>query len=136
MNTDDLRTHIDQASGRLLALEMASDRLDAAALAAIDADTALRTAKATLDDWEAVLLLEAQRVGALDGSNETIRKAQARGYRAASADWAEATAAHENATVSAARARQEADSAAARYTVAKEALRLHTAILGILGRGL
>ena len=133
---DDLRFSIDDAKLALGRLESEARDLDAAATQAIDADTALRQAKATLDDWEAMLLLEAQRVGALDGSNETIRKAQFRGYRAASADWAEAAAAHENATVSAARARQAAESAAARYSVAKEAVRLHVALVGLLGGGL
>lgn len=133
---DDLRFSIDDATLALGRLEAAARDLDTAAVAAIDADTALRQAKATLDDWEAVLLLEAQRVGALDGSNETIRKAQARGYRAASADWTEATAAHEHATVSAARARQAAESAGARYTVAQEAVRLHVALVSLLARGL
>lgn len=133
---DDLRFSIDDAKLALGRLESAARDLDAAAQEAIDADAALRQAKATLDDWDAVLLLEAQRVGALDGSNETIRKAQARGYRAASADWTEATAAHENATVSAARARQAAESAAARYSVAQESVRLHVALVSLLARGL
>ena len=133
---DELRFSIDEAKLALGRLESAARDLDTAAVAAIDADAALRQAKATLDDWDAVLLLEAGRLGVLDGKNAETRDAQFRGYRAASADWTEATAAHENATVSAAQARQAAESAAARYTVAKEAVRLHVALIGMLGRGL
>ena len=133
---DELRFSIDEAKLALGRLESAARDLDTAAVAAIDADAALRQAKATLDDWDAVLLLEAGRLGVLDGKNAETRDAQFRGYRAASADWTEATAAHENATVSAAQARQAAESAAARYTVAKEAVRLHVALIGLLGRGL
>ena len=133
---DELRFSIDEAKLALGRLESAARDLDTAAVAAIDADAALRQAKATLDDWDAVLLLEAGRLGVLDGKNAETRDAQFRGYRAASADWTEATAAHENATVSAAQARQAAECAAARYTVAKEAVRLHVALIGLLGRGL
>lgn len=133
---DDLRFHLDDAKLALGRLEAAARDLDAAATNAIDADAALRLAKATLDDWEAVLLLEAQRVGALDGSNETIRKAQAREYRNQSPDWAVEVAVHHDATVSAAQARQAAESAAARYTVAQEAVRLHVALVSLLARGL
>ena len=133
---DELRAHIEQANVALGAMMVAAGYLHDAAQAAIDADTALRDAKTALDDTEALLLLEAIRLGALDGSNAETRKAQLRGYYAASADWTEATAAHHDATVSAARARQQAESAAARFSVAKEGVRLHIAIVALLGRGL
>ena len=134
--TGELRDHIERASLALGALEGTATYLDAAATDAIDADDNLRQAKTTLDDRDAVLLLEAVRLGVLDGKNAETRDAQFRGYRSASADWTGATAAHHDATVSAARARQQAESAAARYSVAKESVRLHTAVLGLLGRGL
>ena len=131
---DELRTHINRAFDALFELNDAADCLDAAAIAALGADTALRDAKASMDDLESVLLLEATRSGALDGKNAETRDAQFRSYRASIVDWTEAADAHHVATVGAARARQQAESAAARFSVAKEAVRLHTAIVGLLGR--
>ena len=128
--------HINAAMVALGAMTVAAGYLDSAATAAINADTELRLAAATLDDLKALTLLEALRVGALDGSNKEIRDAQERGYRAASADWTEAASAYHDATVAAARARQKAESAAARFSVAKEGVRLHTSIVALLGRGL
>ena len=131
---DDLRAHINRATDALAALEITATHLNAAAKEAIDADTALRTAKAMMDDCESALLLEAVRLGVLDGKNAETRDAQLREYRNQSIDWDGVTSAHHEATVSAARARQQAESAAAGFSAAKEALRLHTAILALIGR--
>lgn len=133
---DDLRFSIDDAKLALGRLEAAARDLDAAATNAIDADAALRDAKAEMDDLESVLLLSAHRDGVLDGKNAEIREAQFREYCATSTGWAPTVATHHDATVSAARARQAAESAAARYTVAQEAVRLHVALIGLLARGL
>ena len=72
MNAD-LHDQINRATDALAALEITAAHLSAAAIEAIDADTLLRTAKAALDDTEAMLLLVAVRVGALDGPNAEVR---------------------------------------------------------------
>lgn len=100
---DDLRAHINRATDALAALEITATHLNAAAKEAIDADTALRTAKAMMDDCESALLLEAVRLGVLDGKNAETRDAQLREYRNQSIDWDGVTSAHHDATVNAAR---------------------------------
>ena len=134
--TDELHTRLRTADDALNALEAATHTLNLAAKEAIDADTALRQAKATLEEWESALLLDATRAGVLGGKNAETREAQFREYRNQSEDWLGAVTVHHDATVSAARARLAAESAAARFTCAKEAVRLHTAIVGLIGRTL
>ena len=128
--------HINRASEALFELNDAADRLDTAAQAAIAADTAMRDAKTEMDNIDSILMLAAVRDAILDGKNAEIRDAQFRFYRNGDAAWQDAVTARHDATVNAARARQVADSAAARFDCAKAAVQLHVAILGLLGRAL